>query len=75
MRDILRKLKIVTTDYGADCDDQKAVSDLIESLRSEDGDIAFIVNGPHPQLAAQAIAEKYFFAHRGAPSYRHGHNL
>src|ERR1700722_5765757 len=53
-------LKIVTTtDFGADCDDQKAVSDAIEGLATEE-DMGFIVSGPHPAVAAAAIAEKYF---------------
>jgi 8-oxo-dGTP pyrophosphatase MutT (NUDIX family) len=53
-----KTLKIVTTDFGADCDDQKAVSGLIESLKPNES-IAFIVSGPHPSLAGAAIAEKY----------------
>lgn len=53
-------LKIVTTtDFGADCDDQKAVSDGIEALAPGE-EMAFIVSGPHPALAGAAIAEKYF---------------
>lgn len=55
----MTKLKIVTTDFGADCDDQKAISDLIESRDTTATTLAFIVSGPHPHLAAQAIAEKY----------------
>lgn len=64
MRENLSTLRIVTTDYGADCDDQKAISDLIQSLKPGQNDLGFIVSGPHPQLAAQAIAEKYF-SHTG----------
>lgn len=53
-----KELTVVTTDFGADCDDQKAVLGLIEKLK-EGKEIAFIVNGPHPDLAAAAIAQKY----------------
>jgi NUDIX domain len=52
------KLTVVTTDFGADCDDQKAVSGLISSLGPGE-EMAFIVNGPRPRSAAAAIAEKY----------------
>jgi hypothetical protein len=53
-------LKIVTTtDFGADCDDQKAVADAIEGLGAGE-EMGFIVSGPHPAVAAAAIAEKYF---------------
>jgi 8-oxo-dGTP pyrophosphatase MutT (NUDIX family) len=54
----MHKLTVVTTDFGVDCDDQKAVSGLISGLEEGD-DIAFIVNGPRPRLAAAAIAQKY----------------
>ena len=53
-----KKLTVVTTDFGADCDDQKAVSGLIAGLNTGE-EIAFIVNGPQPRLAAAAIAQAY----------------
>ncbi len=54
----ISELTVVTTDFGADCDDQKAVSGLIAGLKAGT-EIAFIVNGPQPRLAAAAIAEAY----------------
>jgi hypothetical protein len=54
----LKKLTVVTTDFGADCDDQKAVLGLIQKLK-KGKEIAFIVGGPHPRLAAAAIAQRY----------------
>lgn len=68
-----KKITIVTTDYGNDRDDQKAVSGLIVGLRLDeekaisdlianlrpDEEIAFIVSGPQPHMAAAAIAEAY----------------
>ncbi|MDF5719455.1 MAG: hypothetical protein PUP91_02955 [Rhizonema sp. PD37] len=56
--DTCKKLTVITTDFGADCDDQKAVSGLIAGLKQGE-EIAFIVNGPQPRLAADAIAQAY----------------
>ncbi len=56
-----KNLTVVTTDFGVNGDDQKAVLGLIERLKVDKGgkEIAFIVSGPHPDLAAAAIAQKY----------------
>lgn len=54
-----KTVKIITTDFGADCDDQKAVSDLIADIKPREV-LMFFVSGPHPELAAEAISEKYF---------------
>lgn len=49
---------IVATDFGADCDDQKAISQAIAALGPRE-EIAFVVGGPHPPRAAEAIAQSY----------------
>lgn len=80
-----KTLRIIKTDFGADCDDQKAMSDIIAKTGfaghiddrkavldmiaavKPDETLAFIVSGPHPDLAAAAIAEQYHAKTGGWP--------
>lgn len=52
-------LSVINTDFGGDCDDQKAISQHIADLGPDDQSF-FVVSGPHPQRASEAIAQAYY---------------
>ncbi|MBY5775280.1 hypothetical protein HFN63_35615 [Rhizobium leguminosarum] len=52
-------LSVINTDFGGDCDDQKAISQHIAALGPNDQSF-FVVSGPHPQRASEAIAQAYY---------------
>lgn len=52
-------LSVINTDFGGDCDDQKAISQHIAALGSNDQSF-FVVSGPHPKRASEAIAQAYY---------------
>lgn len=52
----LSTIYVVTSDYGAECDDQKAFSQFVAGLKK--GDEVFVMaGGPQPAQAARAMAQ------------------
>lgn len=64
-------LYVINTDFGGDCDDQKAISQHIAALGPNDRSF-FIVSGPHPKQAAEAIAQAYYAKTKKYPDVAFG---